>query len=174
MIDKRHFYEESVKVPFLAYGPGVFNGGQTIENMVQNVDIAPTVLEMAGLQKPDHMPGKSFTQLLKGDKTNWRDKVFYEYYWESSFPMTPTIFGVRSDEFKFIKYHGVWDTNELYNIKKDPEELYNLAGKPGCEKIELEMASELAAWLKSTNGLQIPLKGTVKRPTGDYLHPYNH
>src|SRR6476620_7292404 len=79
----------------------------------------------AGLQKPDYMPGKSIIQLLKGDTTNWRDKIFYEYYWEYDFPMTPTVFGVRTDKYKYMHYKGIWDTNELYDIENDPDETTN-------------------------------------------------
>jgi hypothetical protein len=71
LIDKRHFYEESVKVPFLVRCPELFEGGKVIEKMVQNVDIAPTCLEMAGLKKPAEMRGFSFVQLLKGNETEW-------------------------------------------------------------------------------------------------------
>jgi arylsulfatase A-like enzyme len=106
LIDKRQFYEESAKVPFLVYCPQLFKGGATITKMVQNIDVAPTILECAGLQKPDYMPGKSIIQLLKGDTTNWRDKIFYEYYWEYDFPMTPTVFGVRTDKYKYMHYQG--------------------------------------------------------------------
>jgi len=63
---------------------------------------------MAGLKKPEYMPGASFTRLLKGDTTKWRDKIFYEYYWDYDFPMTPTVYGVRTDKFKYIRYHGIW------------------------------------------------------------------
>ena len=65
LIDKRHFYEESVKVPFLVHCPELVNGGKVITKMVQNVDIAPTCLEWAGLKKPGYMSGYSFIQLLR-------------------------------------------------------------------------------------------------------------
>lgn len=171
LIDKRHFYEESVKVPFLVYGPSLFKGGSTITRMVQNIDIAPTVLSMAGLQKPDYMPGRSFIPLLKGDTTTWRDKIFYEYYWEYDFPMTPTVFGVRTDRYKYIRSWGVWDTHELYDLEKDPDEMHNLAQDTAYAAIEKELATALFDWLESTKGMQIPLKRTIKNPWGDYRHP---
>lgn len=171
LIDKRHFYEESVKVPFLVYAPGLFKGGQTIEKMVQNIDVAPTVLELAGLKKPAYMPGKSFIQLLKGDTSNWRDKIFYEYFWEYDFPMTPTVFGVRTDKYKYIRYNGIWDYNELYDLEKDPEETVNLIEKPEYQTLSKELAGDLFTWLEQTNGLQIPLKRTIKNPFGDFRHP---
>lgn len=170
LIDKRHFYEESVKVPFLVYAPGIFNGGRTIEKMVQNIDIAPTVLELAGLKKPANMPGKSFVQLLKGDTTQWRTKIFYEYYWEYDFPMTPTIYGVRSDNFKYIRHIGIWDYNELYDLENDPDEMHNLIENPEYASLVKSMAGDLFDWLKETNGMQIPIKRTIKTPFGDWKH----
>ncbi len=171
LIDKRHFYEESVKVPFLVYSPSLFSGGITVDRMVQNIDVAPTILSLAGLQKPDYMPGKSFVQLLKGDTTAWRNKIFYEYYWEYDYPMTPTIFGVRTDRYKYIRNWGVWDTHELYDIIADPAEMHNLAQDTAYAKIEEGVANDLFDWLESTKGMQIPLKRTIKNPSGDYRHP---
>jgi N-acetylglucosamine-6-sulfatase len=170
LIDKRHFYEESVKVPFLVYAPGMFKGGQTISKMVQNIDIAPTILELAGLKKPDNMPGNSFTKLLKGDSAVWRDKIFYEYFWEYDFPMTPTVFGVRSDRYKFIKYYGIWDHNELYDLEKDPNEVYNLIEKPEHQELVKKMAGELYDWLEQSKGMQVPLKRIIRKPYGDFKH----
>ena len=171
LIDKRHFYEESVKVPFLVYAPGIFKGGLTIDKMVQNVDIAPTVLELAGLKKPEYMPGMSFTQLLKGNNENWRDRIFYEYFWEYDFPMTPTVFGVRTDKYKLMKYNGIWDQNELYDIENDPDEIHNLIEDPAYEAVSKDLSNQLYDWLESTDGLKIPLKRTVKKAFGDYRHP---
>lgn len=171
LIDKRHFYEESVKVPFLVYAPKLFKGGQAIEKMIQNVDIAPTILALAGLKKPDYMPGKSLVQLLKGDTTDWRKKIFYEYYWEYDFPMTPTMFGVRTDKYKYIRYNGIWDQNELYDLENDPNEITNLIEKPEYQALTKQLAGDLFEWLESTGGMQIPLKRTIKNPFGDYRHP---
>ena len=170
LIDKRHFYEESVKVPMLVRCPELFEGGKTVEKMVQNVDIAPTILDCAGLEKPAYMPGKSFVQLLKGDETKWRDKIFYEYYFEYDFPMTPTVFGVRTDKYKYIRYNGIWDTNELYDIENDPNEIVNLIDDPKLQPLIKDFANSLYDWLENTNGMQIPLKRNVFHRIGDYEH----
>ena len=174
LIDKRHFYEESVKVPFLVYAPGLFKGGQTITRMIQNVDVGPTVLELAGLKKPDNMVGNSFTQLLRGDTTGWRDRIFYEYFWEYDFPMTPTVFGVRTDKYKYMRYQGIWDQNELYDIENDPNETTNLIEKPEHQATVKNLAGQLFDWMEGTKGMQIPLKRTIKKPFGDYRHPNQH
>jgi N-acetylglucosamine-6-sulfatase len=170
LIDKRHFYEESAKVPFLAYCPELFAGKQTVTNMIQNIDVAPTILTAAGLKPPSNMPGKSFLPLLKGDTTHWRDKIFYEYYWEYDFPMTPTVFGVRSDKFKYIRYYGIWDTNELYNIETDPSETHNLIHDPKYANVVQSMTNDLWDWLEQTKGMQIPMKRINRPAFGDYKH----
>jgi len=174
LIDKRHFYEESVKVPLLVRCPDLFQGDTTILNMVQNIDIAPTILASAGLEKPDYMPGESFLPLLAGESPNWRSRIYYEYYWEYDFPMTPTVYGVRTDTFKFIRYHGVWDQNELYNLIEDPEEMVNLMGKAAYDSIARTLCSDLFDWLENSDGMQIPIKRTVKHPFGDYRHPLQY
>lgn len=168
LIDKRHFYEESVKVPLLIWGPGYFAENQLIEKMVQNIDIAPTILSIAGIEVPDYMPGLSFLPLMQGNTVVWRDKIFYEYYWEYDFPQTPTMHGVRTDRYKYIRYHGIWDTNEFYDLQEDPYEMNNLIASPEHQEIIKQMAEDLYNWLEETGGMQIPLKRTVKYRYGDH------
>ena len=168
LIDKRHFYEESVKVPFLVRCPDLLEGGQTMNQMVQNIDIAPTVLALAGKQAPTHFHGRSFLPLLKGESAGWRDKIFYEYYWEYDFPHTPTMFGVRTDRYKYIRYHGIWDTNEFYDLQEDPYETNNLIASPEHQERIKAMAGDIYDWLDQTGGMQIPLKRTIKHRYGDH------
>jgi N-acetylglucosamine-6-sulfatase len=74
--------------------------------------------------------------LLKGEKTEWRDHIFYEYFWERPFPHTPTVFGVRTDKYKYMTYHGIWDIDELYDIETDPKEKYNLIDSPDHQDLK--------------------------------------
>jgi arylsulfatase A-like enzyme len=171
LIDKRHFYEESVKVPFLIRCPELFAGGKVMEPMIQNIDVAPTILEVAGIQKPAQMHGRSILPLLSSKEVKWRDKIFYEYYWEYDFPQTPTMHGVRTDRYKLIRYHGIWDTNEFYDLQEDPYEMNNLIGSEGHQKIIEALTSEIYNWLESTGGMQIPLKRTEKKRAGDHRNP---
>ena len=158
LIDKRQMYEESIRVPLLAYAPGFIKPGSKIKQMVQNIDIGPTVLDLAGLSTPKNMDGLSFRPLLNGEPTRWRDKIFYEYYWERSFPMTPTTFGIRTDRYKYIYYWGVWDTEELYDLQNDPQEMHNLINDPGHQDIIAQLNKELFDWLEKTGGNEIPVK----------------
>ncbi len=162
LIDKRHAYEESMRVPLLLWAPGMIRPASVVEKVIMNVDLAPTFLELAGISKPDQMQGFSFTNLLKGLPGEWkREKVFYEYYWEAAFPQTPTTFAVRSDRYKYIYYNGVWDINELFDLEKDPYEMNNLVRDTSYRKTGIALKGDLFEWLQETNGLQIPLKKTI-------------
>lgn len=158
LIDKRHAYEESMRVPLLVWAPGLVKPQSVVEQIIMNVDLAPTFLELAGIKKPSHMQGESFLSVLQGKDLPWRNRVFYEYYWEAAFPQTPTIFAVRSDRYKYIFNYGGWDINELYDLDKDPFEMNNLIRDMSVKKQGEELKNELFEWLKQTGGLQIPLK----------------
>jgi len=168
LIDKRHFYEESAKVPFLIRCPELFGGSKTMEPMVQNIDVAPTILAAAGIEKPAHFHGQSIIPLLQGQGVAWRDKIFYEYYWEYDFPQTPTMHGVRTDRYKLIRYHGIWDTNEFYDLQEDPDEMHNLIASPEHQAMIETLTVDIYDWLEETGGMQIPLKRTVKKRFGDH------
>ncbi|HAO89462.1 MAG TPA: acetylglucosamine-6-sulfatase [Gammaproteobacteria bacterium] len=168
LIDKRHFYEESAKVPLLVRWPEQLAAGEPIAQLVQNIDIAPTILEAAGLQTPPHMQGMSMTPLFARNETDWRDRIFYEYYWEMDFPQTPTMFGVRTERYKYIRYHGIWDTNEFYDLENDPSETSNLIDAPEHQGRISELATEVYDWLEATGGMQIPLKNVVRPKFGDH------
>ena len=175
LIDKRHFYEESGKVPLLMHFPNGIQPKQRIDALVNNTDIAPTILAAADLSAPKEFVGHSMLQVLNGKAPiNWRQNIFYEYYWEYDFPMTPTTFGVRDARYKFIRYHGIWDRNELYDLENDPNEMNNLIEDTEHQERIEAMAHALYDWLEPTNGMQIPLKRTVKHRWGDYRHEKQH
>ncbi len=160
LIDKRQMYAPSVRVPMLAWSPGFIDEGRTIDQMVQNIDVAPTMLDFANAEPVNKIDGRSFLPLLAGENVDWRDSIIYEYYWEYNFPHTPTMFGIRTDRWKYVFYYGLWDLNELYNVQRDPQEMHNLV------EVRSELAdslrNELFDRLEATGGLQIPLK----RPRG--------
>jgi len=157
LIDKRTAYETSIRVPLLFFCPELFEGGTRIENVVANIDIAPTLLEVAGLVPPAHMDGRSFSKLTRGEAIPWRDALLYEYYWEWNYPQTPTIFAVRGDRYKYIRYHGIWDTDELYDVLNDPLEIHNLIRDPSAAPVASRLRQRLFDLLASSNGLNVPL-----------------
>lgn len=157
LIDKRHAYEESIRVPLLLYGATAMQG-EPLEQMIQNIDIGPTILNMAGLDIPENMDGASFLPLVNGDNIEWRERIYYEYFWERPFPQTPTVHAVRTDRYKYIRYHGIWDLNELYDIQNDPWEANNLIRDTTLTDLSRELNRDLFRWLEETNGMAIPLR----------------
>ena len=169
LIDKRTFYEASARVPMLAYCPEIIPAGTVVEELVQNIDIAPTIMDACGLEKADQMRGESMLPLLEGQEVHdWRDKVFYEYYWEYDFPQTPTMFGVRTERYKYIRYHGIWDTDEFFDLENDPDETDNLIASPEYQDTIRNLAEDMFDWLESTGGMNIPIKRTVGTRSGDH------
>ncbi len=160
LIDKRTAYEESMRVPMLAQCPELFKGGAVVNGVVANIDIAPTILAAAGLQAPKAskaMAGRSFMALAKGEQVNWRETVLYEYYWERNLPHTPTLHALRGKQYKYIRYYGIWDMDELYDLAADPLETENLIFNPEHQPIVKQMNQQLFDTLNETNGMQIPL-----------------
>ncbi|MAV75855.1 MAG: acetylglucosamine-6-sulfatase [Actinobacteria bacterium TMED172] len=157
LIDKRNAYEESMRVPLIASIPGA-KKGYVVEEMAANIDIAPTILDIAGIQeKPPQFAGDSLLPLAEGKKVDdWRDTLLYEYYWEFNFPQTPTTFAVRSDDFKLIQYHGIWDTDELYDIKNDPKEMHNLIDDPRYLAVKVKLRKDLFARLAMDGEHAVP------------------
>ncbi len=178
LIDKRTAYEESMRVPLLARCPALFNAGQTIPQVVANLDIMPTVLEAAGVPAPAGGDGASFLPLLQGKRVPWRDSLLYEYYWERNFPQTPTVHALRTDQYKYMRYHGVWDLDELYDIQSDPRELRNLIKSPAHQAIAKQMNQRLFEILESTDGMNMPLypdkggQNSLRNPKGPQAAPF--
>jgi N-acetylglucosamine-6-sulfatase len=157
LIDKRTAYEESMRVPMLARCPELFKGGQTVRQVIANIDIAPTCLAAAGLQAPATYQGMNFLPVLEGRLVPWRDALLYEYYWERNFPQTPTIHALRGDRYKYIRAHGIWDLNELYDLQEDPLESRNLINSPRHAEIVKQMSDQLFDILQKTDGMNMPL-----------------
>ena len=157
LIDKRTAYEESMRVPMIMQCPELFSGGRDVDQVVANLDVAPTILSAAGLQPPAGMMGASILPLARGEQVPWRTELLYEYYWERNFPQTPTVFALRTDRYKFIRYHGVWDVDELFDLHTDPLEMNSLAYAPEHAARVQQMSGRLFALLAETNGTAIPL-----------------
>jgi N-acetylglucosamine-6-sulfatase len=161
LIDKRTAYEPSMRVPMLMQCPDLFKAGTVVTQMVANIDIAPTILEAAGLKAPDYMDGKSFVPIAEGKNVPWRDKLLYEYYWERNYPQTPTIHALRTDDYKYIHYYGLWDIDELYDLKNDPGEMKNLIFDPAHQALAKKLNREMFDMLEKTEGMYIPLERDI-------------
>lgn len=158
LIDKRTAYEASIRVPLLMQCPDLLPTGLQVEEMAANIDIAPTVLEAAGLQSPEHFEGASLMPLAKGEEVaDWRDELLYEYFWERWAPSTPTIHALITPRWKYVRAYGLWDVHELYDIENDPHELNNLFPDSEHRPRGLEMDARLFELLEEGGGDQIPL-----------------
>lgn len=152
LIDKRNAYEESIRVPLLMRGPSLAMN-HVAEEIVANIDIAPTILDMLGVGPSEQFDGQSFYAIAQGrEKSDWRDELLYEYYWEFNYPSTPTTFALRTSDYKFIQYHGIWDTDELYDMRNDPGEMKNLVNDPKFLAVVGEMRDRLYARLENRKG----------------------
>lgn len=142
--DKRFMYEESFKTPLLIKWPNVITTGTTEDEMVQNLDFAQTFLEVAGIIAPEDMQGESLVPLLIGKKAKWvRDAVYYHYY---EYPAEHTVkrhYGIATKEFKIM--HFYYDVNEweLYDRKKDPNEVNNVYSDPEYTDVVKELKQKL-------------------------------
>ncbi len=128
LIDKRVMYEESIRVPAFVHWPAKISQPSISSDFVLNVDLGPTMLDVAGLSIPESMHGASFKPLIEGDNSTWRDAFVYEYFIDPNAVQTPTIFGLRTRDYSYMTYHGVWDVYELYNMRNDPKQSTNLLG----------------------------------------------
>lgn len=164
LIDKRCAYEESIRIPMIWHCPAISPKGITVSETVANIDVAPTILEFAGLPVPENMDGTSFLPLAKGEKdVEWANELLYEYYWERNYPQTPTTHSLRAGRYKYIRYHGVWDTDELYDLEEDPQERINLINDPEYAETIESMNARMFEMLQQSHGEEMPLlpdKGT--------------
>jgi N-acetylglucosamine-6-sulfatase len=167
--DKRDAFETSIRVPLLAHAPGRIKPGTVVKQMVQNIDIAPTLLEAAGVAQPAKTPrmdGRSFWPLLQGHDVPWRDHILYEYHWEWNFPATPTTFAIRTDRWKYIYYHGLWDKDSFHDLQTDPLERHNLIAVPSYQEQIAKLKKQMFDELEKSGALQMP----VLPPEGEPLH----
>ena len=150
MYDKRFMHEPSIKVPTMIRYPREFKPGTTIDEMVLNLDFAPTLLEMAGVATPSNMQGRSLVKLVKGEEPSWRKDWLYEYYEYPESQKVRPHRGVRSQRYKFIHYYLAPEEFELYDLQADPGETQNLYGQPGQSELTQQMKDRLAELRRET------------------------
>ena len=149
--DKRWMYEESLKTPLLVRWPGSVEAGSVNEDIVSNLDFAETFLELASVEVPANMQGRSLVPVLKGNTPDdWRESFYYHYY---EFPGAHSVarhYGITNGKHKLIHFYGpshvegeTYDEWELFDLEKDPNELRSVYGDPGYEQIQSGMLAEL-------------------------------
>ena len=167
LIDKRNAYEASVRVPLVVYAPGMVPAGVTNPVQVRNLDIAPTFLDVADVPEPRQFEGQSILPAATGAVAlkDWKSPDFvYEYYWEWTFPMTPGTFAITRDRVKYIQYYGIYDTEEIYDLSRDPNEMTNLIDDPAYFSRKIELRKALFDQLANTQGQHaIPFTARLSR-----------
>jgi arylsulfatase A-like enzyme len=141
--DKRWMYEESFRTPLLIRWPGKTQPGSVSEKLVMNLDLPETFLQIAGVEIPADMQGKSLVPILAGEETpNWRKSVYYHYY---EFPQPHHVHphtGVRTSRYKLIHFYTI-DAWELFDLEKDPHELKSVYDDPAYAQIVTDLKHEL-------------------------------
>jgi arylsulfatase A-like enzyme len=140
--DKRFMYEESFRTPMVMRYPGVIKPGTVNTDFVMNLDIAPTVLQAAKVNVPNNMQGRSFLPLLTNRKVKGRDAMYYHYYENGEHSVSPH-FGIQTKRYKLIRFYKRVNGWELYDLKKDRDEMHNVYGQKGYEKITAELKEQL-------------------------------
>jgi len=149
--DKRFMYEESIRVPLLFKYPKLVKPGRVKSEMALNVDIAPTILELAGVSVPENMDGASLKPVLEGKNTGWRKDFLYEYY-EYPGPHSGRMNrGIRTDRWKYIHYFEEPQEFELYDLRNDPHEMNNLIHDPGYKELIERLRKRMEELRRETN-----------------------
>ncbi|MDX1565806.1 MAG: DUF4976 domain-containing protein, partial [Phycisphaeraceae bacterium] len=141
--DKRWMFEESLKMPFLIRWPGRIKPGTRCGKLIQNIDYAPTFLEIAGVKIPEQVQGRSLLPLFENPEADWRKTIYYHYYEHGGEHQVPAHEGVRNHRYKLINFYRN-DGFNLFDLKNDPNEMTDVSEDPAHRKILAEMKAELA------------------------------
>ena len=136
-------YEQSFRTPLLIRYPQEIKAGTKIDKLVQNLDLAPTFLDYAGVEAPSDMQGESFRQLVSGKTDDWRDAVYYTYYEYPAVHMVKRHYGVATDRYKLIHFYYDIDEWELYDLEKDPDEMKSVYDDPEYADVQKQMHRRL-------------------------------
>lgn len=146
--DKRFMYEESLRTPLLVRWPGVAKAGTVSKRMVSNLDFAQTFLDIAGVDAPDDMQGKSLKPLLTGNPpAKWRESIYYHYYCFPEYHAVRRHDGVRNSRFKLMHFYDLNEW-ELFDLKEDPLEMNSLHADAAYAEILKHMKSQLTSLRK--------------------------
>ena len=141
--DKRFMYEQSLRTPLVVRFPKEIKPGTEINDMVLNLDLAPTLLDYADIEIPEEMQGESFRPLLKGEKVEWRDALYYHYYEYPSVHMVKRHYGIRTERYKLIHFYYDVDEWEMYDLQNDPNEMKSIYGDPAYADVQNMLHQQL-------------------------------
>ena len=140
--DKRFMYEESFRTPMVMRYPGVIKPGTENNNLLMNLDIAPTLLDAASVVAPDDMQGESFLPLLTKENAKGRKAMYYHYYENGEHSVSPH-FGISTGRYKLIRFYKRVESWELYDLQNDASEMKNLYGNKKYKKLTEKLKIEL-------------------------------
>ena len=143
--DKRFMYEESFRTPLLIKYPEKIEPNKINNDLVQNIDFAPTILDIAGLDIPDTMQGKSLLPLFNQDNESWRDALYYHYYEYPGIHMVKRHYGIRTKRYKLIRFYYDVEAWELYDLENDPSEMTNVYNHPDYADVQTTLHKKLEA-----------------------------
>jgi arylsulfatase A-like enzyme len=147
--DKRFMYEESLRMPFLIRYPKEIAPKTVVKDVITNIDMAPTVLEMAGVPIPKEVQGKSFYSILKGKTPkDWRQSMYYHYYEYPFWHHVQPHYGIRTERYKLIHFYYNMDVWEFYDLATDSSEMTNLIHSKAHASLIKKMKKELIALKK--------------------------
>ncbi len=146
--DKRYAYDVSLRIPLLVRYPPLIRPGTVPAQTVLNIDLCPTLLDLAGASIPSGVHGTSWRPLF-GKPEKWRQAFLYEYFREEKYP-PPTMQAWRTERFKYIRYLDSSDAEELYDLRSDPEERRNLSGRPEHKGLTAQFRREIAQEVRRT------------------------
>ena len=144
--DKRFMYEECQRTPLLVRYPKAVKAGTRSDALAMNIDLAPTFVEMAGLDVPEDMQGRSLREVLtSGGATpaDWRTGVYYHYYEYPSWHSVKRHYGIRTRDHKLIHFYNDVDEWELYDMQRDPHEMRNVYDDPAYAEVRARLHAEL-------------------------------
>ena len=141
--DKRFMYEESLRTPILMRYPKEIEKGTQVNELIQNLDFAPTFLDYAGIEIPNDIQGESFRKIVSKTKSEWRDAIYYTYYEYPSVHMVKRHYGVRTDRYKLMHFYYDIDEWEMYDLKEDPSEMKNIYNDSNYKEIKDMMHKRL-------------------------------
>jgi N-acetylglucosamine-6-sulfatase len=143
--ERRLAYEETARIPLLVRYPRVARAGSTPAQLAQTVDVASTILEIAGVRDTVARDGRSLVPVLSGSPTVWRHSILLEYYNDTVFPriLTMGYKAVRTERYKYIRYTDLAGMDELYDLETDPFEMENLIDTERGRALLPELTAEL-------------------------------
>ena len=151
-VERRLAYDESIRIPLYMRWPRLIRPGSAMDHFVLNIDLAPTLLGIAGAPAAKDADGRSLLPLLRGQKVPWRDSFLIEYFSDTVFPrMTRMGYqAVRTRDWTYIHYLELEGMHELYDLRADPYQMKNLIAAPGARRALKSMQQELARLLRNS------------------------